>query len=92
MKKPFLKPFSINQIVKAQVSFRPLVVAGNYYRVAQIYPSQSYSRWMVGVTWLRKMKNSKSSAILETLDAGYFSKMDEAIARERIAKDIVNGI
>src|SRR4051794_28135786 len=70
------KPFSVNQIVKARVSFRPSVVAGNYYRIKEIHPAKSYSRWMVGVAQLGSLKGSSDAAIIETLDSEYFSAMD----------------
>jgi hypothetical protein len=65
------KPFSVNQIVRAELSYRPLIIAGNYYRVVKVNRAPSFSRWMIGVAGLEN-----SSALLETLDAGYFSKIN----------------
>jgi len=71
MAKSSKKPFLIDQIVKAKVSYRPAVIAGNHYRVREIVPARSFSGWMVGVAGL-----GRSPSIVETLDAGYFSRSD----------------
>jgi hypothetical protein len=73
MTRSFKKPFSINQIVKAKVSYRPAVVAGDFYRVKQVSPAMSYSGWMVGVAALGRSKALKGAPVVETLDAGYFA-------------------
>jgi len=65
------KPFLINQIVKAKVSYRPSVIAGNHYRVREVVPARSFSGWMVGIARL-----GRSQSIVETLDAGYFGESD----------------
>jgi len=65
------RPFFINQIVKAKVSYQPSVVAGNHYRVKEVIPARCFSGWMVGVARL-----GRSKSVIETLDAGYFGKSD----------------
>ena len=71
MARSLKKPFFINQIVKAKVSYESSVVAGNYYRVKEVIPARCFSGWMVGVAPL-----GRSKPVVETLDAGYFGKSD----------------
>ena len=70
MARSLKKPFLINQIVKAKVSYESSVVAGHYYRVKEVVPARCFSGWMVGVARLG------SGSVVETLDAGYFGKSD----------------
>lgn len=74
MPKRAKKPFSINQVVRAKVSYRPAVIAGNFYRVREVNPAQCYSGWMIGIAPL-----GRSTAVIETLDAGYFCGIPRAI-------------
>jgi hypothetical protein len=64
------KPFALNQVVQARVSYRPLVRASSYYRVVEVDVARSYSGWMVGVAELKAGRIPKRPLV--TLDAGYF--------------------
>jgi len=67
------RPFCVNEIVKARLSFPPSVTAGNYYVVKRVSSAMSYSGWMVAVAQVGRQQSVRSK-VVATLDAGYFGR------------------
>ena len=69
---PPKRPFSVNEIVNARLSFPPSVTAGDHYVVRSVRPAKCYSGWMVAVARVGRRRTQPK--VIATLDAGYFGK------------------